>query len=301
LGKHAYLIIAHNNFYILERLLKLLDDERNDIYLHIDKKTLNFDYKKFKYLLKKSNLYFCKRISVNWGGFSQVKCELLLLKKAVSLRYDYYHLISGVDLPLKSQNEIHTFFENKNGEFIHFCNESQADKEEVINRTSKYHFFQEYSKSKNKFIKTRSNQLNHLSLKVQNLLKINRNLKLQNKGILQYGSNWFSITHKFAEYVISKEKEIAKLFRFTICPDELFLQTLVYNSDFKNNLYLNKKDDSYKANMRLIDWQRGGPYTFRIDDFEELINSDRFFARKFDINIDRNIVDKISEYVLLKK
>lgn len=32
MNKHAYLIIAHNDFYILEKLLMLLDDERNDIY-----------------------------------------------------------------------------------------------------------------------------------------------------------------------------------------------------------------------------------------------------------------------------
>ena len=50
--KHAYLIIAHNNFYILEKLIKLIDDKRNDIYIHIDKKIRNFDfdyYNKFSY------------------------------------------------------------------------------------------------------------------------------------------------------------------------------------------------------------------------------------------------------------
>lgn len=36
--KHAYLIMAHNNWKILEKLLILLDDKRNDIYLHIDLK-----------------------------------------------------------------------------------------------------------------------------------------------------------------------------------------------------------------------------------------------------------------------
>ena len=30
--KHAYLIIAHNEFKILEKLVHLLDDSRNDIY-----------------------------------------------------------------------------------------------------------------------------------------------------------------------------------------------------------------------------------------------------------------------------
>ena len=35
---HAYMIIAHNQFELLERLIAALDDERNDIYIHIDKK-----------------------------------------------------------------------------------------------------------------------------------------------------------------------------------------------------------------------------------------------------------------------
>ena len=36
--------MAHNNFYILEKLLHLLDDPRNDIYVHIDKKVSEFDF-----------------------------------------------------------------------------------------------------------------------------------------------------------------------------------------------------------------------------------------------------------------
>ena len=34
--KHAYLILAHNEFVILERLIQAIDDERNDIYIHFD-------------------------------------------------------------------------------------------------------------------------------------------------------------------------------------------------------------------------------------------------------------------------
>ena len=34
--KHAFLIIAHNEPGVLAALLQQLDDERNDIYLHID-------------------------------------------------------------------------------------------------------------------------------------------------------------------------------------------------------------------------------------------------------------------------
>ena len=34
--KHAYLIIAHNQSVVLDTLLDLRDDARNDIFLHVD-------------------------------------------------------------------------------------------------------------------------------------------------------------------------------------------------------------------------------------------------------------------------
>lgn len=41
-----------------------------------------------------------------------VKAEYALFHEAYynEYIYDYYHLLSGADMPLKSQNEIHNFF-----------------------------------------------------------------------------------------------------------------------------------------------------------------------------------------------
>lgn len=39
--KHAYCILAHGNWEQLQLLVSVLDDERNDIFLHIDKKALS--------------------------------------------------------------------------------------------------------------------------------------------------------------------------------------------------------------------------------------------------------------------
>ena len=33
--KHAYLILAHEDTLVLRRLLELIDDERNDIFIHL--------------------------------------------------------------------------------------------------------------------------------------------------------------------------------------------------------------------------------------------------------------------------
>ena len=102
--KHAYLILAHNNFYNLEKLLKLLDDKRNDIYIHIDKKVKNFPFNYFKQLCLTAKIYYTRRINVRWGHQSLVLAELTLFNAAYKKGpYHYYHLISGADLPLKTQ------------------------------------------------------------------------------------------------------------------------------------------------------------------------------------------------------
>ena len=54
--KHAYLIMAHNEFDILEKQLRLLDDYRNDIYIHIDKKVKQFNFNYYKNIVKNSNV-----------------------------------------------------------------------------------------------------------------------------------------------------------------------------------------------------------------------------------------------------
>ena len=155
--KHAYLILAHNNFYILEKLLKSLDDSRNDIYIHIDKKVNNFYFEYFSKILDKSKVFYVDRYDIKWGRYSLIKAELELFKSAVSNRYEYYHLLSGVDLPLKSQDYIHNFFEKNAGtEFITCATKECIKRQNIKERYSLYYV-------ENKFI-----------MKLQRKLKINR-------------------------------------------------------------------------------------------------------------------------------
>ena len=92
MNKHAYLIMAHGNFRILQALLTMLDDERNDIQVHIDKKVGVFIPTAFFECVKHAKLYFVKRINVSWGGYNQLRAELLLLKEAVKTEHAYYNL-----------------------------------------------------------------------------------------------------------------------------------------------------------------------------------------------------------------
>ena len=108
MGKHAYLIIAHNKFEQLKMLCEMLDFEQNDIYMHIDAHVTDFDADSFRPSLRHSKMKFAERTRVNWGGYSQIQAELNLLKAAANSRedYSYYHLLSGADLPLRPAQEI---------------------------------------------------------------------------------------------------------------------------------------------------------------------------------------------------
>ena len=83
LMRHAFLILAHNEFQILRILLSMLDDERNDIYLHIDKKVVLGSLEQDLFRLAKARLFVLEqRLDVRWGDISVVKAELLLLETA---------------------------------------------------------------------------------------------------------------------------------------------------------------------------------------------------------------------------
>lgn len=291
-NKHAYLIMAHNEFDILEKLLLLLDDSRNDIYIHIDLKVKNFNFKYYKDLINKSKVEFIKRQNVRWGHISQIQCELSLLKSSINGNYKYYHLISGVDLPIKTQDEIHKFFDDNNGlEFIHFCTEDES--ENIKDRVLNYNFMR-FHRS-NKVVRLIGEKTNNLLKKLQ--YKINFQRSWESNIKICFGSNWFSITNDLVQYILMKEEWINKYFKYSSCADEVFLQTLVYNSQFRNNIFMKEYTGDYKACLREVDFKRGNPYVYKIEDFNKLIDSDKLFARKFSSKIDNKIIDEIFKYI----
>lgn len=281
--------MAHNQFDLLEKLVRLLDDERNDIYLHIDKKVMHFPMEKIKNAVKYSSLIFVERISVYWGDFSQILAEMSLLESAVLKKYEYYHLLSGVDLPLKNQDEIHKFFDNNTKDYVQFVNKEYFDKTNAFFRLSRYKFFQKYVRSKNCIKRSLSNIFQNIFMPLQTVLHVNR---LRNKTItVGYGANWFSITNKTAELIISKKDFIYKNFKHTLCADELFVQTII--ATFTQCEITYDQDFNGHSHLRCIDWERGNPYVFTIEDISYLFESECLFARKFDYEKDKEIVEYI--------
>ncbi len=288
--KHAYLIIAHDKWGQLQFVLDLLNDSRNDFFLLVDSKAKDFDQTRFLKKCHSKNIYFVDSVNIYWGDYSQIEAEMSLIKAATSAgKYSYYHLISAVDMPLKNQNEIHKFFEENQGvEFVDF--DSYEEVGSAIERAGYYYFMQ-------KFIGRRRKSplkiLRDLVVKFEKLFKVNRM-----KGFEQYlgkGANWFSITDDFARYVVDNEEFVKKHFKQTFCADEVFLQTMLKMSPYRDNWFGFKDQDIEYQNLRYTDWNRGKPYTFKLDEYFELgENTQYLFARKFSTDI---VNDKVKDYL----
>lgn len=295
MGRHAYLILAHKNLGQLKRLIKLLDDPRNDIFVHLDSKNRDFNEADWRDAAKLSHLEFISpRLNVNWGGVSIMRAELNLLEAATRREaYDYYHLLSGQDLPIKTQDEIHDFFDAHLGkEFLNYWEFKKST-------LSRFRYYTIFPEGEGRF---RTRIVNHFFKGLQMAVgfRINRDVDFR------FGSQWFSITDALARYAVEQRPWLEKVFRHTSTCDEIFLPTLVWSSRFKENLYHPEAVKSQKevnmSNMRFIDWTRGEsirhPWTFKADDYALLMETPHLFARKFDENIDAEIISKIEGKLL---
>lgn len=66
--RHAFLVVAHNNWWQLRQLISALDAENHDLFIHVDKKRKDFNKADFLYAAKKSKVNFYQTYMVYWGG-----------------------------------------------------------------------------------------------------------------------------------------------------------------------------------------------------------------------------------------
>jgi len=291
--RHAYLITAHNKKAQLINLLNLLDDPSNDIYIHIDKKAQGFDEEELRAAAPNSRVFFAPRQDARWGSEVFIDAIVSLICLASEEEHAFYHLLSGVDLPLKSQREIHAYFSAHMGEeFISFERET-AKPTLIEGRIARWHWRQPV----NPLLKKLHRRLAPLSVSLQKMLGVNRIKDVP--VVFQKGGVWFSITHALARYVAEQMPLYRAYYRHSSCADEIWLQTLVANSPFMEKRAYMGWDDEMAATMRYVDWTRGGasPRTLTSADYDMLMNSGMLFARKFDESVDADVIARISETI----
>ncbi|MFD1771941.1 beta-1,6-N-acetylglucosaminyltransferase [Sphingobacterium suaedae] len=268
--RHAYLIMAHNEFGVLQKLIDALDDDRNDIFVHVDQKVKTCP----RLNTESAGLFYTEeRIDVRWGTMSQIKAEYALFEETIRRGGNYirYHVLSGTHLPLKPQDAIHAYFakeENRNSELLRFM---YTNKYEVNMKLGRYHFCLNGYQHPNSFLRAVSSRVWHGLLKVQYMCRIQR----MPPAVQIKANNWVSLTPKAVAYIVLNKARILKEFRWTFCGDEFFIPYLLETSKdpffIKNDAQLLYDDIQENANARVL--------TNR--DYALLMESGCLFARKF--------------------
>ena len=270
---------------LVPTLLRCIDDARNDIYIHVDRKTRRIpDLHTEKARLQ----ILTDRVDVRWGDVSMLEAELKLFEAALRSRerYAYFHLLSGVDLPLKSQDEIHRFCEEHQGkEFIGYCGIEETP--EIEQKMHRWHPFPRHFRNENLFFRGARKTAKIL----QDALHIRRHKDIH----FFKGAQWVSVTELMAVLIIAHKSQILKTFRHTFCSDEIAIQTLCWNSPRREHIY--SLDGEWAGNLRKIGWKNGDLKDWTAADYDEIVSSGALFARKFN-NSDPEFIERIANLSL---
>ena len=264
--RHAWLIITHNEFGVLQRLVSMLDAPESDFYIHFDKKVRVLPTIR----VEKGNLHILeKRIDVCWGTVSQIKVELLLLETAwKNGPYQHYHILSGTHLPLKSVEKLFAFYNSHAGEEImRFWPQDEGDADFKLRR---YHFPIYDFKSKNLF-RRRLCQLTWRGvIKFQKIFGIRH---LKNDTFIKT-DQWLSLTEMANQYLVNSKKNILKKYKYSFCGDEYFVAS-----------ELQVMGDQFKLfdcqNLLYVDFVRDSPKSLPLHMYQELQATGFLWARKF--------------------
>ena len=327
--KFAYLINSHKNANHIYRLINSLNNPDTDFVIHVSKTASKGFNEGLKNLfMSYNNVYFCKRETGIHYGFGIVQATINGMETLIKngSKFDYFHLLSGQDYPIKPNEEIFNFFkENKGKEFMYFWKMSPKEGEVNFNnhpwgdhrqlfRINRFNFpwmgkiftipelesrrfldkplFQtcKIFFSELKTFKKSGKAKEYLwRLIFSRILPEERNYKT---GYEFYGGKtWFSFTRELIEYIVNEHnnnKKWKNFFKYSLIPDEMYFHTITMNSKFSENVV-----NDY---LREVEWDGGDgthPIVWTKYDFDRLNKSKNFWARKFEDDIDSDILDLI--------
>lgn len=284
--KIAILILAFKNPQQLRKLVDVLKTDF-DVFIHFDKSSdiaNEFEEERGVHIIN-------NRHTTYWGSSNTLLAVLELLKAADEKGSDYNILISGQDLPIKSNEQIKEFINtNYKDHLYHF-----ALPAERWGHGGGLHRINLYWETK-RTAKTTTGKLTQFVVRgaflfirsLQKAFSLKRSVRFRAYG----GSFSLNFTKEATQYIltfVNNNKEFLSRFSYTRCADEVFFHTILLGFDYpgKNNIA--------NADLRFQDWETGPDYPriFTMADIDRCLNAPELFARKFDEQIDSKVIDTI--------
>ncbi|KZK75200.1 MAG: hypothetical protein A3K90_08615, partial [Pelodictyon luteolum] len=228
--KQGVLVTAFKEPAWLERTIRQLGDGFS-VFVHVDRKSKQEVVEAFFELSRKyKNVKVFSRYRVNWGGNNHLKAILLLVEEALKDGMEYCHLITGQDYPLMSGEAL--FAEGaKLLNYMEFAPlPNPAWKDGGYDRLLYYNFFDVFD-GRTMFRR----RVIRLFAAIQKFLFIKRNLPSDVR--FHGGGTYWSLTGECLEYAMryaAEHPRFMKAFDHSFCAEEIFFQTVLLNSPFKD-------------------------------------------------------------------
>ena len=282
--KVAYLLTLYRDAEQANIFIKqLLQSTASVIYIHIDKKS---DPSLEKDLLKDERIHIIpQRFDVHWGDYSQIEANLALFNYAKKdSQFDYYSVHSGNDILVRPIDELLRFLEEDQAYAYLDCRklpDKQFQYGGGLGRIA-LHWPKVFRKKYGRF----------------SILRVLRSIygRMYGAGIIKgrqlpaidfYGqSDWFTLSEACVFNMFSyleNNPEFKALFKDSLIGSELFFNTVAVWTK-------GEKEIRTTNNLRYIDFDNpdkdtpGSPKLLKIDDYERIIQSNNFFARKVDMH-----------------
>jgi hypothetical protein len=219
------------------------------------------------------NVHLQRSISVYWGGWSIVETQLQGISKAIKLwpNWDYFLNLSGQDYPLQKRDGISKYLAKLEGSSAVACNFMPDLAINIRWRT----WLQcvEFG-----------NRVHRLPIPRSDILFRKINWK---------GSGWHILSREFCEWLQSSP--ITDKWRLrcrrVMLPDEFYFQNLIMDSPFR----VSRRND----NGRFVLWEKNAarPRVLCRNDIERILKSGKIFARKFDNEVDADILTLLAKAI----
>ncbi|WP_343307688.1 beta-1,6-N-acetylglucosaminyltransferase [Chitinophaga niabensis] len=277
----AFIILAHKQPAQLHRLLTRLQHPHIDCFVHIDAKCNIADYAA---ALSLPQVYtVTPRVNVTWAGWGIVQATLngMEATRQSGNTYTYITMLSGQDYVIKTTEHIyHTLTQPNSKQYIGLITEEEL--KPMMSKVNNYHLVECNFPGKYKFA--------DLLTKILPARKPPFGLKIYS------GSAWWTLTQDCVNYLLDYIRERPKLvryFKLTWGSDEFIFQTILMGSPYKEAV------TGY--DLHYIDWGndrakgQNHPKTLDMEDVEPMLKSDRLVARKFEMDKNPALLDKIDQ------
>lgn len=300
-----YLILAHKNPLQLGRMIERLDDGASKFFIHLDAKT---PIEPFAACLEGGHIRFIEpRERCVWGDFSIVRATVHLME-AASKEQGIFILMSGQDYPIQSQGYINDFLErNKGFDFIEIEPLEEKWKPKMVkDKLEHYHILHSEERGHSNcyapfahcsvFQKLRT--LTHL-LKGRLSRKNFRLLCSLPKRVAPFerqyaGSQFWAFSERtfyaVLHYIREHKATLEEYYKYTSSPDEIYFHSVLMHLVAKDSTIKLKEQITYVNYFRKNN-------VFITEDFDKLTSEKgKLFARKFDTDIDIEILNKLDSY-----